>query len=137
MSSVLQQQVVAALGTVKDPCSIATGRPTSIVDLGLVSLVEVNEEGDVQLILRATSPSCVLIGSILAAADERIAALPGVRSVRAEIDAIAVWTPEMMTPEGRQRLDSARSRDRADLMARRPTAATFRDALRQRGEHAS
>jgi metal-sulfur cluster biosynthetic enzyme len=129
MSGALEQAVLEALDGVQDPCSIATRRPLSIVEMGLIHALDVTDEGDVRLVLRATSPSCVLIASILEAADERIRAVYGVRAVRAEVDASADWEPDLMSAGGKAKLAAARAHDRRELMARRPAVGSFAEAL--------
>jgi metal-sulfur cluster biosynthetic enzyme len=118
MSTALADAVLDALDSVSDPCSIATRRPLSIVELGLLVDLDVGDEGDVRVTLRATSPSCMLIGSIMQAAEERIAAVGGVRGVEIELDPSSDWTPDRMTSAGRAKLESARARA-ARRLARR------------------
>jgi metal-sulfur cluster biosynthetic enzyme len=130
MSTALQRAVVGALEGVLDPCSIATRRPLNIVEMGLVQQLDVTEHGDVHLVLRATSPSCVLIASILEAADERIREIDGVTDVRAEINAAADWTPDEISAAGQAKLHAAREQDRRELLARNPGAGSFAEALR-------
>ena len=53
------EQVIAALENVIDPCSKATGRPMSIVDLGLVDKEGVTIQGEgVEVGLVLTDPMC-------------------------------------------------------------------------------
>ena len=111
----LASRVRDALDTVMDPCSIATRHPLSIVELGLLVDLDVDPEGEVRVLLRATSPSCVLIGSIMKAAEERVSAVSGVRDVRIELDPDAVWTPDLMPDRGREKLRAARARTISDL----------------------
>jgi metal-sulfur cluster biosynthetic enzyme len=104
--------VHAALGRVVDPCSIATGVPINLADMGLVSMVEI-DEGAVYVQLRLTSPVCLQAGNIVAAVEERVAELDWVCDVRCDIDHAAEWMPEMMS-EGA----------RGELRRRRPAYAT-------------
>jgi metal-sulfur cluster biosynthetic enzyme len=113
MSEELREAVMRALHGVLDPCSVATRRPMSIVDLGLLVDLAVGPEGDVRVVLRATSPSCVLIGSIMEAAETRVGAIPGVASVSIALDVTSDWTPERMTADGAASLEAARRRARS------------------------
>ena len=108
MSTVLHDEVLAALDRINDPCSVATRRPLSIVELGLLAELAVGPGGGVRVVLRATSPSCVLIGSIMEAAETRVRAVPGVRDVVVELEVGSEWSPERMTPAGAAKLDAAR-----------------------------
>jgi metal-sulfur cluster biosynthetic enzyme len=118
MSAELRDAVMDALDGVLDPCSVATRRPLSIVELGLLVDLSVGADGDVRVVLRATSPSCVLIASIMEAAETRIRAVPGVGAVAIELDVTSDWTPERMTSGGAEKLEAARREAR-----RTPAAA--------------
>jgi metal-sulfur cluster biosynthetic enzyme len=117
----ITDRVLAALSSVQDPCSVATRHPLSIVELGLLVDLQISDDGDAVLLLRATSPSCTLIPSIMQAAEDRIAAVEGVRDVRVELDVDAVWTPELMPAGGREKLRAARART-VDALGIRPYA---------------
>jgi metal-sulfur cluster biosynthetic enzyme len=98
------ERVRAALDRVVDPCSIATGVPISLPDMGLVK--DVRAEGDEVVVqLRLTSPFCFQIGLIL----ERIEELTcGVGTVRVEVDHGDEWLPDMMAAHARRRLRAVR-----------------------------
>ncbi|MFT4083202.1 MAG: iron-sulfur cluster assembly protein [Nocardioides sp.] len=112
MSATLQDDVLATLDGIHDPCSIATRRPLSIVELGLLVDLTVSPDNEARVVLRATSPSCVLIGSIMGAVEERVRAVPGVRNVVVELDVSSDWYPERMTPAGAAKLEIARHQAR-------------------------
>lgn len=115
MSPPLEERILAVLDGVRDPCSIANRHPLGIVELGLLIALDVADDGDVQVLLRPTSPSCTLIASIMQAVDEQVANVPGVRSVSVELDATSEWTPELMTPAGRDKLQAARAQTLSKL----------------------
>jgi metal-sulfur cluster biosynthetic enzyme len=117
--STLDADVLAALDGIHDPCSVATRRPLSIVELGLLVDLTVGPFRDVRVVLRATSPSCVLIGSIMEAAETRVRAVPGVRDVAIELDLSGDWSPEHITPAAAAKLDAARQGARATPPAAR------------------
>lgn len=59
------EQVLAALENVIDPCSKATGRPMSIVDLGLVDKDCVSIQGEnVEVGLVLTDPMCAFFRNL-------------------------------------------------------------------------
>jgi metal-sulfur cluster biosynthetic enzyme len=124
MNDTLEGRVRAALDDVKDPCSVATRRPLGIVEMGLLAGLEASAGGEIRIALRVTGPSCMLIGSIMRAAEERVLAIEGVRDVQIEIDANTVWTPDLMSERGREKLEAARAQTRDQL--RRRAHATSR-----------
>jgi metal-sulfur cluster biosynthetic enzyme len=104
--------VRAALGEVYDPCSQAWQRPLSLVDLGLVREVDVDEAGHVSIRVSLTVPFCVAVATIMQAVERRVAELPGITAVSVHIDQTAPWSPELMTETGRRRLAEHRLADR-------------------------
>lgn len=102
-----QEPIWAALRRVVDPCSIATGVPINLVDMGLVKQVE-SEEGEVRIELRLTSPICWQAANIIAEVERFVAPLPGVRSVQCTLDASSDWMPDMIAPHMRERLRQVR-----------------------------
>jgi len=96
-----------ALRRVVDPCSIATGVPIPIEDMGLVREIRV-EGRDVTVDLRTTSPFCMQIGNIRGRIAEVTRDLPSVGTVTVEVDDGNEWLPDMMAGEVRARLRRAR-----------------------------
>lgn len=102
--------VYDALERVVDPCSIATGVPLSLREMGMIKDVEI-EDGAVHVLLRLTSPICWQAGLILERVREVVDVLPGVRSVTCTMDAGTEWLPDMMLPDARARLRRMRPVD--------------------------
>jgi metal-sulfur cluster biosynthetic enzyme len=96
-----------ALSEVVDPCSIATGVPINLADMGLVQEV-VDDAGAVRVTLRLTSPICWQAGNIIEKVEERVAAVSGVKSVACIVDPYAEWVPEMINPIARAKLRALR-----------------------------
>lgn len=90
-----------------DPCSIATGVPINLVDMGLVKQVT-QDAGAVHIELRLTSPICWQAANIIAKVEELVAPLPGVDSVLCTLDAASDWMPDMIAPHIRKRLREVR-----------------------------
>jgi metal-sulfur cluster biosynthetic enzyme len=98
----LERRVDEALDGVVDPCSIATGAPITLGEMGLVQSVHIDGE-DVRVVLRLTSPLCLQAGNILQAVETRLrAATNGI--VTCTIDPASDWMPQMMSNAARQRL---------------------------------
>jgi metal-sulfur cluster biosynthetic enzyme len=111
-----RRAVHAALEGIVDPCSVATGVPLSILDMGLLRGVEVS--GDEVLVdLRLTSPLCHQAPYFIMEVERRVGALAGVRSVVCRTDIGVAWEPAMMRQDAvrrlaarRQELDASRKR---------------------------
>jgi metal-sulfur cluster biosynthetic enzyme len=114
-------EVERSLGAVVDPCSTASVLSMSIVELGLIRDVTLNDAGDLEVHLRLTSPSCMMVAYIAREVTDRLIDLPGVASVRVVPDEGLDWSPSMMDP------DVAEERERRlvhldlPVLARRPT----------------
>lgn len=90
------------LDEIVDPCSEARGTDISIVEMGLLRKIEI-EDGTVHIELRITSPSCMMVGYFIEQAQERVGTLPGVEDVTLETDAGFNWRDDMMAPEAKER----------------------------------
>jgi probable FeS assembly SUF system protein SufT len=98
----LDQQVWDVLRTCYDP-----EIPVNIVDLGLVYDMRIAPAGggnrvDVKMTL--TAPGCGMGTSIAADARMRLLALPGITDADVQVVWDPPWSPQMISPEGRQRL---------------------------------
>jgi probable FeS assembly SUF system protein SufT len=80
--------------------------PVNIVDLGLVYdlAIETLPEGGraLELKMTLTAPGCGMGPVIAEDARKKLAALPGVATVKAHIVWEPQWTPQMISPEGRR-----------------------------------
>jgi len=96
-----EQAVWGALKTCFDP-----EIPVNIVDLGLVYdlAVEKTPRGGhaVEVKMTLTAPGCGMGPVIAEDAREKIAALPSVESAKVHIVWDPVWTPQMISAEGRK-----------------------------------
>ena|SRR3990167_2508894 len=106
--------VEAALHLVHDPCSIASRSPVSLLDMGMVTSLEI-DGNTVRLQLCPTNLGCTLVPSIMIAIEEKLAQVEGVASVAISIDTATCWTPDQMTPRGRSLLVSRRMEAGAEL----------------------
>ena len=85
-------QVREILSRIHDPCSIAAGRPTSVLDLGLV-LGWALADGVLSVRFCVTFPGCTMAPHFTEAAARDLAHLPGVDRVVTLVDTQATWTP--------------------------------------------
>jgi probable FeS assembly SUF system protein SufT len=101
----LDQQVWDVLKTCYDP-----EIPVNIVDLGLVYDMRIAAEGDgrrVDVKMTLTAPGCGMGTSIAADARLKLLALPGVTDADVQIVWDPPWSPQMISPEGKERLGMA------------------------------
>jgi|GEM_PF-2596543 len=99
-----------ALRKVVDPCSIATGVPINIVDMGLVTDVSL-DDGHATVTLILTSPVCMQVSNICEQIDLKLTALPTVDSTEVVVDRSDIWDPGMMDEGARSLLRGLRSTD--------------------------
>jgi metal-sulfur cluster biosynthetic enzyme len=83
------------LADVVDPCSTASVLPMSIVELGLIRDV-VLDDGVLTVYLRLTSPSCMMVAYIAKEVITRLGALPEVTEVGVLPDEGLDWDPSMI-----------------------------------------
>lgn len=99
----LERQVWETLKSCYDP-----EIPVNIVDLGLVYDLRVSpgpsggNEVDVKMTL--TAQGCGMGGTIAADAQQKIEMLSGVEEARVQIVWDPPWSPQMISPEGREKL---------------------------------
>lgn len=98
-----EEAVWAAMKTCFDP-----EIPVNIVDLGLVYDLNVEKTPTgghlVEVKMTLTAPGCGMGPVIAEDARQKIAALPTVESAKVHIVWDPVWTPQMISPEGRKAL---------------------------------
>ncbi len=96
----IRQRVIEALKGTFDP-----EIPVNVYDLGLVYRIDVDEEGNVEVDMTMTAPGCPVAGMVIAMAEAAIreAVGPG-RRVKVNLVWDPPWTPERVTPQGRERL---------------------------------
>jgi metal-sulfur cluster biosynthetic enzyme len=96
-SAGLKERILAELDHIKDPCSVASGIPLGLTEMGLVESVRVGHDGDVEIALRLTAPTCHMIAFMRSEAIRRLADVDGVTSVDLIGDQGLDWRPSMMT----------------------------------------
>lgn len=90
-------QIRAVLGRIHDPCSVAAGRPTSVLDMGLL-LGWAMDGGVLSVRFCVTFPGCTMAPHFTEAAARDLAALPGVERVETTIDTDWRWVPPEPRP---------------------------------------
>jgi len=98
----LERRIRERLDEVVDPCSEANGTDLSIIEMGLLDGIDV-DEGHVTVSMRLTSPFCMQLPYFVEEVDERVGSIDGVTSVTLETDEGVDWHTGMMTEEARKR----------------------------------
>ncbi len=97
-------KIIAALREVYDP-----EIPVNVYDLGLIYEIRVEETGKgkykARIVMTLTALGCPIAGSLAAYVEEAVReAVPEIEDVEVEVTFDPPWTPDMITPEGRELL---------------------------------
>lgn len=103
MPETIEAELRRVLDTIGDPCSVAVGVPMGLGEMGLLERIEVDADGNVEIDLRLTSPSCMMLGYFKVEAERLAKSIAGVRTVTIKSDTGFDWRPEMMSPAARRR----------------------------------
>lgn len=95
-SEKIREEVIGVLSQVYDP-----EIPVNIYDLGLIYQVEVDDRGEVDILMTFTSPACPTAGSILNEVNYRAGGVEGVEDVRVRVTWDPAWTKEMCSERAR------------------------------------
>ena len=100
----IEARVRSCLRQINDPCSVATGHPLHLEEMGLVKSVDIDDEGRRAVVdLRLTSPTCVMVGYFVTEIRKLVEeAVPEIRDVEVRFDRGFDWTPQMMSEEVRR-----------------------------------
>ena len=88
----VKRRIVEVLQTTYDP-----EIPVNIWEIGLIYEVNVNQDGDANVLMTLTSPNCPVAESLPPEVEEKVAAVEGVSSARVEITWEPPWDPDMMS----------------------------------------
>lgn len=97
------EAVYSALDEVKDPCMQAAGLDLSIVDLGLVYDVSI-EERCVEVAITFTEIGCIFTHTIGVKVYDTVSALPGVEHVEIVPRWLPIWTQDRLNDKASQAL---------------------------------
>ncbi|MGW2048322.1 metal-sulfur cluster assembly factor [Streptomyces sp. NPDC001858] len=132
MGDIGEARVREVLNTIVDPCSITAGVPAGMDDMGLISGIEVIDDGAggqrIGVKFGLTDATCMLLGAFANEARERLGRLPGVTGVEVTLDTEMEWTPDMLAPHYQRRLAEHRTERRARLLPLTPVRTGRADA---------
>lgn len=92
----IEERIVDVLKTVYDP-----EIPVNIYDLGLIYKIDVNEDGNVDIDMTFTAPSCPAADFILEDVHQKVAALEGVKSANVNLVFEPAWDQSMLSEEAK------------------------------------
>ena len=95
----IEERIVDVLKTVYDP-----EIPVNIYDLGLIYKIEVDEEGNVDIDMTFTAPTCPAADFILEDVRQKVDALAGVKSANVNLVFEPAWDQSMLSEEARVEL---------------------------------
>lgn len=95
----IEERIVDVLKTVYDP-----EIPVNIYDLGLIYKVDVKDDGDVDIDMTFTAPSCPAADFILEDVRQKVDCLEGVNNAVVNLVFEPAWDQSMMTEEARVEL---------------------------------
>ena len=95
----IEERIVDVLRTVYDP-----EIPVNIYDLGLIYKVDVKDDGDVDLDMTFTAPSCPAAEFMLEDVRQKVEGLEGIKSCNVNIVFEPVCDQSMMSEEARVEL---------------------------------
>ena len=95
----IEERIVDVLKTVYDP-----EIPVNIYDLGLIYKVDVKDEGDLDIDMTFTAPSCPAADFILEDVRQKVDSLEGVKNATVNLVFEPAWDQSMMTEEARVEL---------------------------------
>ena len=98
-TNTLKDTVISVLKTIYDP-----EIPVDIWTLHLIYGVDVDEEGNVKIVMTVTAPNCPVAEVLPAEVKQRIEAIMGVKKVDVELTFDPVWSIDMLSDEAKAEL---------------------------------
>ena len=95
----LKETVISVLKTIYDP-----EIPVDIWTLHLVYGVDVDEEGNVKIVMTVTAPNCPVAETLPTEVCNRVQAVMGVKKVDVELTFDPVWSIDMLSDEAKAEL---------------------------------
>jgi FeS assembly SUF system protein len=95
-----EESLIEAIATVYDP-----EIPVNIYELGLIYVVEIDDDGAVKIEMTLTAPGCPSAQELPEQVQNAVLAVPGVSSCHVETVWDPPWDPSRMTEEARLQLN--------------------------------
>ena len=104
MAQVTEDVVINALKQCMDP-----EVPLSVVDLGLIYGVSINDKNDVNIKMTMTTPGCPLHDTLVNDVKKYLGTVSGIGSINVEIVWDPPWSPDRMSPEAKEKIYGKKS----------------------------
>ena len=98
-TNTLKETVISVLKTIYDP-----EIPVDIWTLHLIYGVDVDDEGNVKIVMTVTAPNCPVAETLPAEVRNRLQAIMGVKKVDVELTFDPVWSIDMLSDEAKAEL---------------------------------
>lgn len=95
----LEAEIIKSLKTIYDP-----EIPVDIYELGLIYEINIEDSGNVKLIMTLTSPNCPSAEELPREAEEKTRSVEGVKDVNVVITFDPPWDKDMMSEEAQLEL---------------------------------
>jgi metal-sulfur cluster biosynthetic enzyme len=96
--------VISALKQCMDP-----EVPLSVVDLGLIYGVAINDKNDVNIKMTMTTPGCPLHDTLVGDVKKYLGKVNGIGNIDVQIVWDPPWSPERMSPEAKEKIYGKKS----------------------------
>ena len=93
-TNTLKETVISVLKKIYDP-----EIPIDIWTLHLIYGVDVDEDGNVKIVMTVTAPNCPVAETLPAEVKSRVQAIMGVKNVNVELTFDPVWSIDMLSDE--------------------------------------
>jgi len=97
--NILRERVIAVLGGIYDP-----EIPVDIYRLGLVYEINIDDEGNVKIVMTVTAPNCPVADQMPMYVKEKVSAIMGVKSCEIEMTFEPAWSPDMLPDDVKEEL---------------------------------
>ena len=95
----IEEKIVEYLRTVVDP-EIAI----DIYSLGMIYKIDLEDSGDLTIDMTLTAPNCPMADFIMEDVNQKMASIPGVKSVKVNLVFEPEWNRDMMSEEAKLEL---------------------------------
>jgi metal-sulfur cluster biosynthetic enzyme len=106
MPKVSEQRVLSALKQCMDP-----EIPLSVVDLGLIYGIDIDDNNNVNIRMTMTTPGCPLHNTLVRDVKNALSKVEDIGDINVEIVWDPPWTPERMSPEAKATIYGAGRRE--------------------------
>ncbi len=110
MPSITENQILESLKQCMDP-----EIPISVVDMGLIYGININQDNKVDIKMTMTTRGCPLHDTLVTDVKRYVNKVPGVSGVNVEIVWEPAWTPEKMSDEGKKLINYGKQKTIAPI----------------------